>query len=36
LNEDFGINISKDSVEVNIFGDVIIQGSKSKILRIMI
>ena len=30
LNEDFGINISKDSVEVNIFGDVIIQGLKIK------
>jgi hypothetical protein len=30
LNEDFGINISKESVEVNIFGDVIINGLKIK------
>lgn len=30
LNEDFGINISKEDVEVNIFGDVIIHGLKIK------
>lgn len=30
LNKDFGINISKENVEVNIFGDVIISGLNIK------
>ncbi len=30
LNKDFGINISKEKVEVNIFGDVIIRGLNIK------
>jgi hypothetical protein len=30
LNEDFGINISKEKVEVNLFGDVTINGLKIK------
>ncbi|GGP04329.1 DUF490 domain-containing protein [Cloacibacterium rupense] len=30
LNRDFGINISKENAEINIFGDVIIRGLKIK------
>ena len=36
LEEDFGVKISKEKVEVNILGDVIIHGLRIKTTEIMI